>query len=136
MKDCPHLKSQYKGSSQAQASGSSDAPKKNSFYALRSRGEIPLVYSVPIVCEFLEVFPNDVPSIFPEHEIDFGIDLLQETKPISVPPYRMALAELKELKAQLKDLLDKDFIRHSVSQWGAPVLFVTKKDGSLSMCID
>ena len=77
--------------------------------------------------------------IFPElilREIDFGIDVFLDTHPISIPPYRMAPIELKELKEQLKDLLDKGFIRPSVSPWGAPVLFVRKKDSSLRMCID
>ncbi|WMV33463.1 hypothetical protein MTR67_026848 [Solanum verrucosum] len=69
-------------------------------------------------------------------EIDFGIDLLPDTQPISIPPYRMAPTELKELKEQLRDLLEKGFIRPSQSPWGAPVLFVKKKDGSLRMCID
>ncbi|KAH0781716.1 hypothetical protein KY290_001314 [Solanum tuberosum] len=76
---------------------------------------------------------------FPEsflREIDFGIDILPDTRPISIPPYRMAPSELKELKEQLNDLLDKGFIRPNVSPWGAPVLFVRKKDGSLRMCID
>jgi len=62
--------------------------------------------------------------------------MLPDTQPIFIPPYRMAPAELKELKAQLKDLLNKVFIRPSTSPWGAPVLFVRKKDGSLRMCID
>ncbi|XP_070049519.1 uncharacterized protein [Nicotiana tomentosiformis] len=71
-----------------------------------------------------------------EREIDFAIDLLPDAQPISIPPYRMAPTELRELKEQLKDLLDKGFIRPSTSLWGAPVLFVRKKDGSLRMCID
>ncbi|KAH0698841.1 hypothetical protein KY284_013056 [Solanum tuberosum] len=83
-----------------------------------------------------EVFPDDLPGVLPEREIDFGIDLLPDTQPISIPPYRMAPAELKELKEQLKDLLDKGFIRPSISPWGAPVFFVKKKDGSLRMCND
>ena len=62
--------------------------------------------------------------------------MLPGTQPISIPPYRMAPAELKELKDQLKDLLDKGFIRPSASPWGAPVLFVRKKDGSLPICIN
>ncbi|KAH0680772.1 hypothetical protein KY284_021857 [Solanum tuberosum] len=86
--------------------------------------------SVPVVREFPEVFPDDLPGIPPEWEIDFGIDLLPNTQPISILPYRMALAELKELKAQLKDFLDKGFIQPSISPWGAPVLFVKKKDGA------
>ncbi|KAH0694961.1 hypothetical protein KY285_022058 [Solanum tuberosum] len=98
--------------------------------------EIPHFQSVPIVREFPEVFPDDLPGIPPEREIDFGIDLIPDTRPISIPPYRMAPAELKELKEQLKDLLEKGFIRPSVSPWGAPILIVRKKDGSLRMCID
>ena len=98
--------------------------------------EIPPTESVPVVTEFLEVFPNDLPVIPPEREIDFGIDLLSDKNPISIPPYQMSPVELKELKAQLKDLLDKGFIRPSISPWGAPALFVKKKNGSLRMCID
>src|SRR5262249_38028824 len=69
-------------------------------------------------------------------EIEFNIELLPGTNPISITPYRMAPIELKELKVQLQDLLDKGFIRPSSSPWGAPVLFVKKKDGSLRLCID
>ena len=94
------------------------------------------VESVPVVCEFPEASPKDLPGVFPEREIDFGIDLLPDTQPISISPYRMDPAELKELKEQLKDLLDKGFIRPSISPWGAPILFVKKKDGSLRICID
>ncbi|XP_075076654.1 uncharacterized protein LOC142163281 [Nicotiana tabacum] len=83
--------------------------------------QIPTLQSVPIVNEFPGVFPEDLPGIPPDREIDFGIDLLPCTKTISIPPYRMAPAELKELKVQLKDLLDKGFIRPSDSPWGAPV---------------
>ncbi|XP_019226727.1 PREDICTED: uncharacterized protein LOC109208142 [Nicotiana attenuata] len=75
--------------------------------------------SVPIVNEFPTVFPDELPGIPPETEIDFAIDLLPDTQPISIPPYRMAPAELRELKEQLKDLLDKGFIRPSTSPWGA-----------------
>ena len=92
--------------------------------------------SVPVVQEFLDVFPSDLPGVPPDRDIDFAIDLEPGTKPISIPPYRMAPAELKELKDQLQDLLSKGFIRPSVSPWGAPVLFVKKKDGTIRMCID
>nr|XP_033508434.1 uncharacterized protein LOC117273376 [Nicotiana tomentosiformis] len=92
--------------------------------------------SVPIVNEFPTVFPDELPGIPPEREIDFAIDLLPDAQPISIHPYRMAPVELRELKEQLKDLLDKGFIRPSTSPWGAPVLFVRKKDRSLRMCID
>ncbi|WMV32801.1 hypothetical protein MTR67_026186 [Solanum verrucosum] len=82
------------------------------------------------------VFTQKDLNLRQRREIDFGIDLLPDTQPISIPPYRMAPAELKELKEQLRDLLKKGFIRPSQSPWGAPVLFVKKKDGSLRMCID
>ena len=98
--------------------------------------QTPTLVLVSVVCEFLEVFPEDLLGVLPKREIDFGIDLLPDTQPISIPPYKMALVELKELKEQLKDLLDKGFIRPSISLWGTPVLFVKKKDSSLRMCID
>ncbi|WMV18296.1 hypothetical protein MTR67_011681 [Solanum verrucosum] len=98
--------------------------------------EPPTLQSIPIVNEFLDVFPDKLPGIPPQSEIDFAIDTLPSTQPIYISPYIMAPAELKELKDQLKDLLDKSFIRPSVSPWGAPVLFVRKKDGSLRMCIN
>lgn len=73
----------------------------------------PSIESVLIVNEFPDVFPNDLPSVSPKKEIDFGIDFLPNTRPIFIPTYRMALTELKELKEQLRDLLEKDFIRPS-----------------------
>ena len=91
---------------------------------------------VPVVQEFLEVFPEDLPGLPPNREIEFVIDLVPGTAPISKAPYRMAPTELKELKVQLQELLDKGFIRPSFSPWGAPVLFVKKKDGSMRLCID
>ena len=94
------------------------------------------IKSVPVVKEVLEVFPNDLLGIPPEREIDFGIHLLPDTNPISISPFRMTLAELKKLKAQLKDLLDKGFIPPSISPWGAPILFLKKKDGFLRMYTD
>ena len=66
--------------------------------------------------------------IVPDRELEFGIDLLSGSTHIFIPPYKMAPAELKELKTQLQDLVDKGFIRPSISSWGAPVLFVKKKD--------
>ena len=94
------------------------------------------VDDVPIACEFPDVFPEELPGLPPDREIEFCIDVVPGTAPISLPPYRMAPAELKELKEQLQDLLDKGFVRPSTSPWGAPVLFVKKKDGSLRLCID
>ncbi|XP_070046620.1 uncharacterized protein [Nicotiana tomentosiformis] len=80
-------------------------------------------------------FPNELSGLLPEREIEFAIDLLPHTHPISIPPYRMALSELKELKEQLKDLLEKGFIRPSTSPWKSPVLFVKKKDAFLKHVI-
>ena len=100
------------------------------------KSHAPTLQSVPIVNELPDVFPEKLPVLPPEREIEFTIDVLLDTQPIFIPPYRMAPAELKELKEQLRDLLEKGFKRPSTSPWGAPVLFLRKKDGSLRMCID
>uniref|UniRef100_A0A2N9GX41 Reverse transcriptase n=1 Tax=Fagus sylvatica TaxID=28930 RepID=A0A2N9GX41_FAGSY len=94
------------------------------------------IEDIPVVREFPDVFPEDLPGLPPDREVEFSIDLVPGTAPISKAPYRMAPAELKELKGQLEELLDKGFIRPSASPWGAPVLFVKKKDGSMRLCID
>ncbi|XP_073223506.1 uncharacterized protein [Cicer arietinum] len=91
---------------------------------------------IPIACEFPDVFPEKLPGLPSDREIKFSIDLVPNTHPISIPPYCMAPAELKELREQLQDLLDKGFIRPSSFPWGAPVLFVKKKDGSMRLCVD
>lgn len=92
--------------------------------------------NISIVCEFPYLFPDEVLGLPPAREVDFTIELVPGTAPISKAPYRMAPSELYELKKQIQDLLDKCFFRPSVSLWGAPVLFVKKKDGTLQMCID
>ena len=99
------------------------------------RGQVD-VEKIPVVREFLDVFPEELPGIPHEREVDLAIEILPGTVPMSRALYRMAPMELKELKSQLQELLDKGFIRPSVSPWGAPVLFVKKKDGTLRMCID
>ena len=86
--------------------------------------------------KFQDVFSNDLPGIPPECESDFGVDIDPNTQPISIPPYIMAQAKLKELKLQLKDLLDKGLIQPSIFLWGAIVFFVKKKYGTLRMYID
>ena len=91
---------------------------------------------IPIVKEIPDVFPDDILCLAPDRAIEFVIELIPGTEPISIPPYRMAPAELKELKAQLEELLSKGFIRPRTSPWGASILFVKKKDGSLRLCID
>ncbi|KAL0536883.1 hypothetical protein IC582_025846 [Cucumis melo] len=92
--------------------------------------------SEPVVREYPDVFLDELSGLPPPREIDFAIELEPGTTPILRAPYRMALAELNELKVQLQELLDKGFIRPSVSPWGASVLFVKKKDGSMRLCID
>ncbi|TYK29096.1 DNA/RNA polymerases superfamily protein [Cucumis melo var. makuwa] len=89
-----------------------------------------------VVKEFLDVFSDDLSSLPPDREIEFAIELLPRTTPISQAPYRMAPSELKELKMQLQGLVNKRYIRPSVSPWGAPVLFVKKKDGTLKLYIN
>ena len=85
--------------------------------------DIPSLLSVPIVKEFPEVFPDYLPRIPPKREIDLDIDIIPDTRAISILPYRMAPKKLKELKEQLEDLLNKGFIRPRFSNLGAPVLF-------------
>ena len=76
--------------------------------------------------DFVEVFLDDQPGIPPKWEIDFGIDLLPDTNSISIPPYQMATVECKYLMFQFKDLLDKGFIKPSISPWGAAVVKTLK----------
>ena len=99
------------------------------------RGQVD-VEKIPVVREFPYVFPEELPGIPLEREVDLAIEIVPGTVPMSRAPYRMAPTDLKELKSQLQELLDKGFIRPSVSPWGVPVLFVKKKDGTLQMCID
>nr|GFB37259.1 putative reverse transcriptase domain-containing protein [Tanacetum cinerariifolium] len=91
---------------------------------------------VPIVRDFPEVFPEDLPSIPPARQVEFQIDLVPGDAPVTRAPYQLAPPEMKELAQQLQELSNKGFIRPSSSPWGAPVLFVKKKDGSFRMCID
>ena len=83
-----------------------------------------------------DVFLGDLPRLSPDREVEFNIDLIPYTYPISLTPYRMAPAKLRELKTQLQELVDKGFIKQSTSSWQAPVLFVQKKDGTLRLSID
>jgi hypothetical protein len=94
------------------------------------------VEKIPVVCDYLDVFPDELPGMPPDRDIEFAIELQLGTAPISKRPYRMPPAELAELKKQLQELLDKGFIRPSTLAWGCPALFVKKKDESLRMCVD
>ena len=88
------------------------------------------------VCEFLDVFLEELSIIPPERDIEFIIELLPGSTLISKPPYKMAPPKLEEMKKQLTSLLEKGYIRPSSSPWGCPVLFMTTKDHSLRMLID
>ncbi|KAI3762516.1 hypothetical protein L1987_52946 [Smallanthus sonchifolius] len=105
-------------------------------YVIDDRTKMNELKNVPVVCNFPEVFPEDLPGLPPDREIEFQIDLLLGDEPVAKAPYRLALSEMKELMSQLEELTEKGFIRPSISPWGAPVLFVKKKDGSMRMCID
>ncbi|GJR93703.1 putative reverse transcriptase domain-containing protein [Tanacetum coccineum] len=91
---------------------------------------------ISVVKEFPDVFPEDLPGIPPVRQVEFQIDLIPGATPIARTPYRLAPSEMQELSNQLQELTDRGFIRPSTSPWGAPVLFVKKKDGSFRMCID
>ena len=88
------------------------------------------------VFEFSDVFLKELLGLPPDRDIEFGIDLISDIRPISRAPYRMAPVEQRELKTQLQELLDKRFIKPSISPWGAPILFVKKKDGTMRLYID
>jgi hypothetical protein len=96
----------------------------------------PKLADIPIVCEFPDVFPDDLPGMPPDRDVEFAIELQPGTAPISKPAYRMPPKELAELKIQLQELLDKGYIRPSSSPWGCPAIFVKKKDQSLRLCVD
>jgi hypothetical protein len=91
---------------------------------------------IPVACEFPDVFPEGLPGMPSDRDVEFTIELQPDTAPISRWPYKMTPKELVELKVQLKELLDKGYIHLSSSPWGCPVLFVKKKDHSLMLCVD
>ncbi|GJS94340.1 putative reverse transcriptase domain-containing protein [Tanacetum coccineum] len=94
------------------------------------------VQDIPVVREFPEVFHEDLPGLPPVRQVEFQIDLIPRAALVARTPYRLAPSEMQELSNQLQELADRGFIRPSTSPWGAPVLFVKKKDGSFRMCID
>jgi hypothetical protein len=92
--------------------------------------------NIRVARDFPDIFLEELPGMPPDREVEFVIDLLPVTAPISKRPYRMSVEQLKELKKQLTELQEAGYIRLSSSPWGAPVLFVQKKDGSQRMCVD
>eukprot|EP00253_Pinus_taeda_P016981 PITA_16981 len=101
-----------------------------------SKNKTAILNNILVIQEFTDVFPEEIPGLPPKRNIDFTIELVPGAAPVSRAPYRMSVPELTELKMQLQELLDKNYIRPSVSPWGAPMLFVKKKDGTFRMCID
>nr|GEX67094.1 putative reverse transcriptase domain-containing protein [Tanacetum cinerariifolium] len=122
-RECPKLKNNNRGNQ----AGNVNALAK--VYAVRERLE-----DVPNVQDFPKVFPEDFLSFPSTRQVEFQIDMIPGAAPVAREPYRLALSKMKELSDQLKELSDKGFIRPNSSPWGAPVLFVKKKDGSFRMC--
>jgi hypothetical protein len=101
-----------------------------------SQMKVTALEEILVVQEYSDVFPVELPGMPPDRDIEFLIELLPGTPPISKRPYRMPINELVELKKQLAELQDKGFIRLSSLPWGAPMLFMEKKDGTQRMCVD
>ena len=91
---------------------------------------------ISVVKEFFNISPEEIPGLPPKRETDFEIELEPSARPMSNPLYKMAPVKLRELKVQFEDILQKGYIRSSVSPWGLPILFVKKKDETLRLCVD
>ena len=105
-------------------------------YVIDTEKANPSSSDIPIICDYPDVFPEELLGLPPRREIELPIDVVPVTVPASITPYRMASMELKELKLKLQELLENRFIYPCVSLWGAPRLFVKKKDGTLRLCVD
>ncbi|GKD27204.1 putative reverse transcriptase domain-containing protein, partial [Tanacetum coccineum] len=103
---------------------------------MSTKANEPMLSDIPIERDFEDVFPNDLSGLPPQRQVEFRIDLIPGATPVANSPYRLAPSVMQEMSEQLQELQDKGFIRPSHSPWGAPVLFVKKKDGSFRMCID
>ncbi|GJX85361.1 hypothetical protein Tco_0336135 [Tanacetum coccineum] len=147
-KDCPKLKNGNRGNQR----GSGNAPAKvyvvgnagtntdskvatelGSFDVIIGMDWLPKYHAVIVCAEKIVLFPDDLPGLPPTRQVEFQIDLMPDAAPVAQAPYRLATSEMKELSEQLQELSDKGFIRPSSSPWGAPVLFVKKKD-DIPMC--
>ncbi|GJR00570.1 putative reverse transcriptase domain-containing protein [Tanacetum coccineum] len=113
-----------------------ERPERNLKQLKTMKVNEPKLEDIPVVLEFPGVFPEDLSGLPPSREVEFCIDLIPGVVPVAKSPYRLAPTKMQELSNQLKELQEKGFIRPSSSPWGAPVLFVKKKDGSFRMCID
>jgi hypothetical protein len=112
-------------------------PRKGSCHQITAHSEaVNLLEAIKVVSEFSNVFPEDLPGMPPERKVEFAIELIPGTAPISKRPYRVTRPELVELKKQIDELLEKGYIRPNTSPWATQVLFVEKKYGTKRMCID
>ncbi|GJY58808.1 putative reverse transcriptase domain-containing protein [Tanacetum coccineum] len=105
-------------------------------HVTRKKSKEKQMEDMPVICNFPEVFLEELPGLPPPRQVEFRIDLVPGAAPVARARYRLAPSKMKELSVQLQELLEIGFIRLSLSPWGAPVLFVKKKDGSFWMCID
>ncbi|GJR58439.1 putative reverse transcriptase domain-containing protein [Tanacetum coccineum] len=147
-RDCPKLKSKNQGNQAGNCNATARAyvmgtagtnPNSNVLWLPPKKtktSEENRIEDVPIVQDFLELFPEDLSGIPPARQVELHIDLIPGVAPVAQAPYRLASSEMKELSDQLQELSNKGFIRPSSLPWGAPVLFMKKKDGSFWMCID
>ncbi|GJZ04094.1 putative reverse transcriptase domain-containing protein, partial [Tanacetum coccineum] len=103
---------------------------------MSTKANEPTLSDIPIVCDFEDIFLDDLSGLPPQRQVEFHIDLIPGATPVAKSPYRLTPLEMQELSEQLQELQDKGFIRPSHSPWGALVLFVKKKDGLFPMCID
>ena len=101
-----------------------------------TKNETPRLEDFHLLQELRGVIPDEIPGLPPKRDIDFTIELVPRAAPVSKTPYKMSTPKMQEMKMQLQELLNKKYIRPSVSPWGAPVLFVKKKDVTLGLCID
>ncbi|GJY91106.1 putative reverse transcriptase domain-containing protein [Tanacetum coccineum] len=102
-------------------------------HVTKSKSKEKRIEDMPIICDFPEVFLEELPGLPPPRQVEFRIDLVPGAAPVARAPYRLAPSEMKELSVQLQELLEKGYICPSSSPWGAPMLFVKKKDGSFRM---
>ncbi|GKE70027.1 putative reverse transcriptase domain-containing protein, partial [Tanacetum coccineum] len=112
-----------------------ERPKEKMRHVMSAKAKEQNQEEIVVVRDYPKVFPDDLSGLPPNREIEFRIKLVSRAIPVAKSPYRLAPSEMEELSGQLKELQDKGFIRPRSSPWGAPVLFVKKKDGSFRMCI-
>jgi hypothetical protein len=109
-------------------------PSRKAYYKKFISG--PTLEQVPVVCEYPDVFPEELPGMPPDRDIEFIIELIPGTTPIAQRPYRMNPQELEELNKQPANMFSKGLIHPSASHWGSPAFFVDKRDGTIRLCVD